>query len=146
MKKGYIYQGYGRDIKEIDITDILDNNSIMEDVVKAIAKKYIKRNVDYGLSMCASWKGELYRYIWINEDEYDDDIINNHIGIYSKVINCLEPEKKINQLIYWPGKIALVKHDVDKYHYASIDNNGAELFIMDIDDSNKIKKELWNIE
>lgn len=146
MKNGYIYQGYGRDIRKIDITEILEKNSVMEDVVKEIAKKYIKINVEYGLSMCASWNGELYRYIWVKEEEYNDDIIHNHIGIYSRVTNCLEPGKKKKQLIYWPGKVVLVKHDIDKYHFDSIDDNGAELFGMDINDSNKIKKELWNID
>lgn len=146
MGKGYIYRGYGSEIEDIDVSDIINNNEPIEEVVKKVVRKFINHDVDYGISMYATWKSGVYRYIWLLEDEYGEDIIKNHIGLYSKVINCLDEGEEREELIYWPGKIVLLKHADDKWHFTDMTDEGRELFESDIEDSNRIKKELWNID
>ena len=35
MGKGYIYRGYGSEIEDIDVSDIINNNEPIEEVVMA---------------------------------------------------------------------------------------------------------------
>lgn len=144
VKKAVVYQGVGNDIEEIDIADIVNGGNTVEEKIQEIARKFIKADAKSVKSVCVAWEKRLYRYVWLGMDEYDETTKERRVGLYNNLINDLAGERM--EVHYWPGKIILLKHDVDENRFASMEKTDFELIYSDIDESNRIKNNYKEFE
>ena len=144
VKKAVVYQGVGNNIEEIDIADIVNSGNTVEEKIQEIARKFIKADAKSVKSVCVAWEKRLYRYVWLGMDEYDETTKERRVGLYNNLINDLAGERM--EVHYWPGKIILLKHDVDENRFASMEKTDFELIYSDIDESNRIKNNYKEFE